>query len=113
MSIYNSPQNDTLTFSAFILSYISLSVVAGLFTYRLINSLLDNIILPLLDISVLPESKFHKFTKVYNYKKKEMKNPLKKNQYMYIIRPGIFLKDLIIWCFIMILLYLIYIISKK
>ena len=113
MYIHNLPQNNTLTFSTFVLSYISLSVVAGLFTYRLINSLLDNIILPLLDISVLPESKFHKFTKVYNYKKKEIKNSMKNKEYIYVIRPGIFLKDLIIWCFIMILLYLIYRISKK
>jgi len=113
MYIHNSPKNNTLTFSAFILSYISLSVVAGLFTYRLVNSLLDHIILPLLDISVLPEKKFNKFTKVYNYKKKEIKKPIKNKDYMYVIRPGIFFKDLIIWCFIMISLYLIYRISKK
>ena len=113
MYIHNSPQNNTLTFSSFILSYISLSVVAGLFTYRLVNSLLDNIILPLLDISVLPDKKFNKLTKVYNYRKKEIKKPIKNKDYMYVIRPGIFFKDLIIWCFIMILLYLIYRISKK
>ncbi len=58
-------------FSQFLISYVSLSVIAGLFTFRLINSLLDNIILPSLDISVLPDQKFHKLTKVYNHNKKK------------------------------------------
>lgn len=104
---------DTLSFSSFLISYVSLSVIAGLFTYRIINSLLENIILPLLDISILPDKKFHKFTKFYDYNKKSMKNMIKKEDYIYVIKPGIFLKDFIIWCFIMILLYIIYRISKK
>ena len=52
--------NSTLTFCQFIISNISLSVIAGLFTYRLLNSLMDNIILPLLDFTILPDSKFIK-----------------------------------------------------
>ena len=113
MYIHSLKQNNALTFSSFLLSYFSLSVVAGLFTYRLINSFIDNIIIPLIDISILPEKKFNKFTKVYNYKKKEIKSPIKNREYVYVIRPGIFLKELIIWCFVMISLYFIYRISKK
>ena len=105
--------NKTLNFSSFIISYVSLSVVAGLFTYRLLNSFLDNIILPLIDLTVLPETKFHKLTKTYNHKKQEVNHNIKKEEYMYVIRPGSFIKELVIWCFIMLFLYLIYRISNK
>jgi len=108
-----SINNNTLSFSSFIVSYISLAVIAGLFTYRVINSFLDNIMLPLLDFTVLPDKKFHKLTKVYDYRKKEIQKPIKKEEYMYVIRPGLFLKEFIIWCIIMVLLYLIYRITKK
>lgn len=106
-------ENNTLNFSSFIISYISLSVIAGLFTYRLLNSLLDNIIFPILDITILPETKFHKLTKKFNHKKQEINNIIEKEQYIYEIRPGLFLKELVIWCFIMLILYLIYRITKN
>ena len=105
--------NSKVNFMSFIVSYVSLSVIAGLFTYRLLNSLLDNIILPLLDISILPDKKFHKLTKTYNYKKENINNIFKKEEYIYIFKPGIFLKELVIWCFIMLFLYFIYFIKKK
>ena len=105
--------DKTLNFSSFIISYVSLSVIAGLFTFRVLNSLLDNIILPILDITVLPETKFHKLTKTYNHQKKEINNNIEKNKYIYVIQPGAFLKELVIWCFMMLLLYFIYIITKK
>lgn len=100
-------------FSSFIISYVSLSVIAGLFTFRVLNSFLDNIILPLLDISILPDKKFHKLTKIYDHKKTEVKEVIKKEDIKYIIRPGIFLKELVIWCFMMMLLYIIYKLTKK
>ncbi len=108
----NQP-NTNLNFCSFITSYVSLSVIAGLFTYRLLNSFLDDIVLPLLDISILPETKFHKLTKTFNYNKKEIDNGIKNENYLYIVKPGIFIKELIIWCFMMLLLYFIYSISKK
>ena len=111
-SAFNN-SNQTLNFSSFIISYVSLSVIAGLFTFRVLNSLLDNIILPIIDITVLPETKFHKLTKTYNHEKKEIDPNLNKQQYIYIVRPGLFLKELIIWCFMMLLLYFIYSVTKK
>tara|TARA_Y100000816_G_C25959569_1_gene500715 strand:- start:89 stop:439 length:351 start_codon:yes stop_codon:yes gene_type:complete len=101
------------TFIQFIISYVSLSVIAGLFTYRLLNSLMDNIILPLLDITILPDTKFHKLTCVYNHKKKNIENNFNKNEYVFIFRPGLFLKELVIWCFMMIVLYLIYRVTQN
>ena len=100
--------NQTLNFSSFIVSYVSLSVVAGLFTYRLLNSFLDNILFPIIDLTVLPETKFHKLTKTYNHKKEQINPDFKKEEYMYVIRPGAFIKELVIWCFIMLILYCIY-----
>lgn len=105
--------DKTLNFSSFIISYVSLSVIAGLFTYRLLNSLLDNIIFPILDMTLLPETKFHKLTKKFNHQKKEIYNNIQKEQYIYEIRPGLFLKELVIWCFIMLLLYFIYRLTKN
>jgi large-conductance mechanosensitive channel len=104
---------STLNFSSFIVSYVSLSVIAGLFSYRLLNSLLDNIILPLLDITILPETKFHKLSKAFDHKKKQINGNIEKENYIYIIKPGLFLKELVIWCFMMLLLYFIYIITKN
>ena len=98
----NNLNNDKkVNFISFIVSYVSLSVIAGLFSYRLLNSLLDNIVLPLLDITILPETKFHKLTKTYSHNKKIINNNFKKENYIYIFQPGIFLKELVIWCFIM------------
>ena len=40
-----NPGDKTLNFSSFIISYVSLSVIAGLFTYRLLitkNTLYEN-----------------------------------------------------------------------
>lgn len=104
---------ENLNFSSFIISYISLSVIAGLFTYRLINSFLDNILFPLLDISILPDKKFHKLTKTYNNLKQEINSNISNENFVYVIKPGIFLKELIIWCFIMLILYILFRISKK
>ena len=99
---------ESLNFYQFIISYVSLSVIAGLFTYRLLNSLMDNIILPLIDITILPDFKFNKLTSIYNYKKESIQNKFNKNEYIYVFKPGIFLKELVIWCFTMIILFLIY-----
>lgn len=104
---------STLNFSSFIVSYVSLSVIAGLFSYRLLNSFLDNIILPTLDLTILPETKFHKLSKAFNHKKTEINTDIQKENYVYVIKPGLFLKELVIWCFMMLLLYFIYIITKK
>lgn len=106
-------QNKKLNFYSFVLSYVSLSVIAGLFTYRLLNSFLEDIILPLLDISILPQTKFHKLSKTYNHEKKEIDNPHLKDNYIYMIKPGLFLKELIIWCFMMLLLYFLYRVTNK
>lgn len=101
-----------LNFCSFVVSYISLSVIAGLFSFRLINSLLDNIILPLLDLTILPDKKFHKMSRMYNNNKQREKLEFKDSDNKYLIRPGIFLKDVIIWLAVMLILYFIYLTTK-
>ena len=101
--------NDS--FFQFIGSYISLSVISSLFTYRLINSLLDNIIYPLFDISFLPDKRFSKLSNLFDTNKNPLdykKLKIKDSQYKYVIRPGLFLKELIIWTVIMLIMFLIY-----
>lgn len=104
----NLKVNQKQNFLTFIVSYVSLSVIAGLFTYRLLNSFMDNIILPVIDITILPDMKFHKLTLVYNHKKQPINNDFKKTEYIHVFRPGLFIKELVIWCIMMILLYFIY-----
>ena len=106
---YNKPSN----FGSFLVSYISLSVIAGLFTYKLISSFLDTIFLPFLDITVLPTIKFHNLSKTFDYTKTETNNTFIKEEYLYEFQPGIFLKELVIWCMMMIILYFLYKITRK
>lgn len=96
-----------LSFSSFVFSYISLSVIGGLLTFRLISSLLDNIILPLLDLSILPVKKFKKLTRIYDNKKAPIRGLIKDSEHKYVVQPGLFLRDLIIWCAMILLLYFI------
>ena len=104
-----------LNFPEFILSYVSLSVIAGLFTFRVINSLLDNIIFPFLDLTILPDAKFIKHSIFLDHEKKPVNimSSTQEENISYTIRYGIFLKDFIIWSVIMIILFVIYKFSLK
>jgi len=104
---------EELSFKLFITSYVSLSVIAGLISFRLLNSLLDNVIFPIIDLTLLPSQKFNKISKFYNYKKQEIKfkNKMSKNEFNNVINFGAFIKDLIIWIITMIILYFIYTIT--
>jgi len=102
-----------VNFLSFIVSYMSLSIIAGMFTFRIINSLLENIILPYLDLTILPDCKFHKMNQFYNNKKEKIDSDFDENQYKYSIRIGVFLKDLIVWLSSMLFLYFIFRLTNK
>jgi len=102
-----------VNFLSFIVSYLSLSVIAGLFTYRLINSLLENIILPCLDFTILPNCKIHKMNRHYNHKKEKINSNVNENEYTYSIQIGLVLKDFIIWLIAMLILYFIFKLTNK
>ena len=77
----------------YLIQWISFTVIGGIFTYRMIDSFLNNIFLPALDIT-LPNSFFSKLCPE-NINEEEKK-----------IMPGIFLKEFVIWFVIINLLYL-------
>lgn len=100
-------------FVQFISSFISLTVVASIFSYKLLNSFLDNIFFPILDLFILPDKKFHKLSTVYNANLEKNNKVIDENKLEYAIRPGIFLKDFITWVFVIIILYIIYRIGNQ
>lgn len=91
---------------SFITSFVSLSIIASIFSYKLLNSFLDNIFFPIIDLFILPDKNFHKLSTYYN--NDLSKEPNNNNKAIYAIRPGIFLKDFITWSFMIIILYLFY-----
>ena len=102
------------SFPEFILSYVSLSVIAGLFTYKFLNSFLENILFPIIDLTILPDHKFIKLSSFYNSKKNLINPiPINNSENQYVIRYGLFIKDLILWIIFMIFLFMLYKISFK
>ena len=110
----DAPTDKILTFPEFVISYVSLSVIAGLFTFRVINSLLDNIIFPIIELTILPDAHFVPLSVIYDTDKKEVNTSQdENNDYQVAIRFGLFLKEFIIWFLIMVLLFMLYKISLK
>ena len=111
-------ERNNLSFIQFTLSNISVSIIAGLFTYRIINSFLDNILFPYLDLTILPDKKFLRLTQTFKKKHNNITAIPTDFKYLnksskYTVRFGLFLKDLIIWIIVMFLLYLIYNLIQK
>ena len=101
------------SFINFLVSHISLTLLASIFTYRLINSLLDNIIFPLLDLTILPLNKYNKMSYFLNNKKQKININHSTKEKQYVIRLGLFLREFIIWLIAMIVFYLIYLLNFK
>ncbi len=100
-----------MNYISFVISWISLSVIGGLFTYRLINTILEYLILPILDLSILPSDHFSKLNIGLNEDRQipqctfitlTTKNPIK-----YRIELGTILREFIIWFLAITILYLI------
>lgn len=85
---------------SFVTSFISLSVIGGIFSYRFINSFLSDILFPCLNISILPDDTFNKMN-VYTGNQPETKKSTKGNT----IRIGTFLKEMLMWVIVMTILY--------
>ena len=100
--------NTSKNILSFITSFVSLSVIASIFSYKLLNSFLDNIFFPIIDLFILPDKNFHKLSRYYNNDLIKESSNNNNNKTIYAIRPGIFLKDFITWSFMIIILYLFY-----
>ena len=104
--------NVFTSFTQFLTSYIGLSVIAGLFTFRLINSIVDDLFFPFLDISFLPEHKFSRINKTYDKSKNDISSDFHIKDYVHQIRWGNFLRELLVWIVMMILIYFVYVMSN-
>jgi large-conductance mechanosensitive channel len=95
------------SFLEFLRLYISIATIAGIFTFKLLNSLVDNILNPLLSI-ILDESDYYKlnFKIDSNYQVIKISNIVHKHKY-YEFGIGILLRDFIIWLTSMLTLYFI------
>ena len=50
---------------------------------------------------------FKKLTRIYDNKKAPIRGLIKDSEHKYVVQPGLFLRDLIIWCAMILLLYFI------
>ena len=91
-------------FYSFIFSWVSLSIIGGLFTYRILNALLEYIIFPLAYISTDPKSKLSDLDFNYDVNTGFSVNPEKENN---VVRLGSFIKELLIWLVFMVILFFI------
>jgi hypothetical protein len=94
------------TYFSFVVSFVSLSVVGGIFTYRLLEAFLQFIFLPTLDMSILPGDIFNNLNLNFDNNKKIVRYSDKSTgNIKYTIQFGAFLKELFIWVIMMGLLY--------
>ena len=96
----------------FISHYVTISVLVGLFTYRMINSFLENVFYRIIDFKILPDSFFWNLNTVYNCDGKKIHVELDKNKVEHPIMHGRFIKDFITWLGLIIIFYYISKIKK-
>ena len=94
------------TYFSFVVSFVSLSVLGGLFTFKLLEAFLQFIFLPLLDMSILPGESFNNLNLFFDENKKIINYTEKRNPNIrYTLQCGSFLKELFIWIIMMSFLY--------
>jgi large-conductance mechanosensitive channel len=93
-------------FLTFLQTYVGISVIAGIFTFKLISSFMENIINPILDYFI-KQDKFKHFNIIINDDGTQIKaTPATSNtELIYRLNFGQLLRDIIIWLISMIILY--------
>jgi len=99
----------------FINDQISLSVITGIFTYKMLSSFVDNILYSFINYKILPDDYFWKYNCIYDSNKKKINNDTlyNKKDIKHPILYGTFIKDFIIWLTITLIFYLIHNKNKK
>lgn len=103
-----------MNFIQFLTEYISIAVIAGMFTFRLLSTIIDNLINPLINM-IFNEQTFY----AYNVSLDEdneliLTDPVDSKGYVkHYIGIGTILRELIIWTIAMFTLFLIIAIKKK
>lgn len=103
-----------MNFIQFLNNYISIAVIAGIFTFRLLSVIIDNLINPLINM-ILHEQSFCDLDISLNQDNEIiLTNPVdSKGQVKNYLGFGMILRELIIWIIAMFILFLITIINKK
>lgn len=103
-----------MNFLEFLTEYISIAVIAGMFTFRLLSSIIDNLVNPLINM-IFNEHTFY----AYNVSLGEeneiiLTDPTNsKSHVKHYIGIGTILREFIIWTIAMFTLFLIASITKK
>ena len=103
-----------MNFIQFLTEYVSIAVIAGMFTFRLLSTIIDNLINPLINM-IFNEHTFY----AYNVSLDEdneviLTDPVDSKGYVkHYIGFGTILRELIIWTVAMFTLFLITAINKK
>ena len=101
-------------FLDFLSNNVSISVIAGIFTFRLISSILENIINPLMNI-ILNENTFYSYNLTIDQDDKVvLTDPVYNLSHAkYYFGFGVVLRELIIWIIAMFILYYINLFTKN
>jgi large-conductance mechanosensitive channel len=96
------------TYPVFMEKSLTVTVIAGMITMRLITSILNDLVQPAVDMLIF-EKLFHSMTLTYDQNMHIVKNSKAVNPITYTFNFGNVLRELITWIALMTLLYLIYI----
>jgi len=103
-----------MNFIKFLQDYISIAVIAGMFTFRLLTTIIDNLINPLINM-VLNEQTFYAYNLSLNDENEViLTDPTDDKGYVkHYIGFGVILREFIIWMIAMIILFLLASLTKK
>lgn len=103
-----------MNFIQFLTGYISISVIAGMFTFRLLSTIIDNLINPLINM-IFNEQTFYAYDLSLDADNEViLTDPVASKGYVkHYIGFGTILREFIIWIIAMFTLFLITAINKK
>lgn len=103
-----------MNFFQFVFTYLTITMIANLFTFRFISSIVDNFISPLINI-IIHDDLFHHYN-IHFDKKLQLVlvttvNTSKTISYSF--NFGVILKEFITWLIVMFILFAILLFTKK
>lgn len=103
-----------MNFVEFLTTYISIAVIAGMFTYRLLSTIVDNLINPIMSM-IFHDQLFYSYNISLDEDNKViLTDPVdSKSHVKHYIGIGNILRELLIWTVAMFTLFLITVITKK
>ena len=103
-----------MNFLQFLTEYISIAIIAGMFTYRLLSVIIDNFVNPMVNM-MFNEHTFYAYNIALDEKNEIiLTDPVDSKGYVkHFIGLGTILRESIIWVIAMFTLFLIVTITKK